>query len=209
MAETTTSIPNISRLKIADQLKESELFKTVELPDLQALVLVMKPVAYAQGDVLFKRGEPGDSMFIIHTGKIRIYSHDTEGNEFTLAEYGESRIFGDFSLLDGQPRSAYAAALEPTELLVLTRDELLAFLPLHPSFGTAMLNHLTNRLRHITRYLNKVTTFGQQLAAGETDKALRGIEDESSNHTDIGGLMTQFKEIAIKVKARAEKLKAD
>jgi CRP/FNR family transcriptional regulator, cyclic AMP receptor protein len=205
MSDTKTTITSENRFKFARKLKETTLFKQVEMQDLDALVVAMKPVAYSAGEVLFKQGDQGDSMFLIQSGKIRIYSHDDDGNELTLAEYGESRIFGDFALFDEQPRSASAAAMEPSELLVLTRAELLTFLPIHTTLGTAMLNHLTDRLRHITRYLNQVTTFGQRLAAGETDKALKEIEEVNpEEHDDIKGLMVQFKDIAYKVKERAD-----
>jgi CRP-like cAMP-binding protein len=202
----TLHVVNPITIKIAEQLKNTSLFKGMSVADLQALVQAMKPQYFALGDILFKRGDPGDAMYIIVSGSVRIYTRDTQGNEFTLTHYGESKVFGDFSLLDQQPRSAYAAALERTEVLVLTRDEFMAFLPQHPSVGLAMIRHLTDRLRYITVYLSKVTAFGQRLAQGEYEQAIQEIAGSNADDSEIDGLIATFTEIAQKVKERAERL---
>jgi len=97
-------------MDIAEQLKQAPLFKPISLEDLEALVAVMKPQSVAQGTHLFEKGDHGDSMYIVVSGLVRIYSHDERGEEFTLTNYGPGKVFGDFSLLDQQPRSASALA---------------------------------------------------------------------------------------------------
>ncbi|HVO41790.1 MAG TPA: cyclic nucleotide-binding domain-containing protein, partial [Aggregatilineales bacterium] len=136
-----------------EQLKEFPLFKTVTPDDLEALLKRMKVVRFPANTVLFKKGDPGDAMYLVMSGKLRIYSQDTAGQEFTLTTYGPGRIFGEFAIFDGSPRSTSAAALEPLELLALSRGDFLVFLPEHPKVGLAMINHLTERLRYITTYL--------------------------------------------------------
>ena len=193
-------------MDIAEQLKQAPLFKPISLEDLEALVAVMKPQSVAQGTHLFEKGDHGDSMYIVVSGLVRIYSHDERGEEFTLTNYGPGKVFGDFSLLDQQPRSASALAVEPLELLVLSRQAFLDFLPAHTSIGMAIIHHLTDRLRYITIYLNKVTTFGQRLAQGQFDEALEEISESNTGDTEIDGLITAFMHMVRHVQEREEEL---
>ena len=193
-------------MDLAEQLKEAPLFKAVSLEDLEALVAMMEPQSVAKGTHLFEKGDTGDSMYIVVSGLVRIYSQDEQGEEFTLTNYGPGKVFGDFSLLDQQPRSASALAIEPLELLVLSRQGFLDFLPGHTAIGMAIINHLTDRLRYITIYLNKVTTFGQRLSQGQFDEALEEISGSNTGDTEIDGLITAFMQMVRHVQAREENL---
>jgi CRP-like cAMP-binding protein len=197
--------------EIAEQLRQAPLFKGVSLPDLEALVKAMKQESYAAGSLLFSKGDPGDSLYIILSGKVKIYTHDAEGKEFTLTEYGGGKVFGDFSILDQQPRSAYATVIEAAELMTLSRDQFMAFMPTHPSLGLTIIRHLTDRLRYITVYLNKVTTFGERLASGEYERAIQEFTtvgpDEGEVDTQIETLIAAFMQMARSVKDREDSLK--
>jgi CRP-like cAMP-binding protein len=189
-----------------EQLKKSPLFKSISEADLQALVQVMKPQAFAAGALLFKKGDPGDAMYIILAGRVRIFTTDTGGQAFTLTYYGPGRVFGDFSLLDQQPRSASASVEEPLEALVLSRDDFMAFLPQHPSIGLAMIRHLTDRLRYITIYLNRVTAFGQWLSEGNYEQALAELSDPNTGDEEIDTLIAAFMEMIHNVREREQSL---
>jgi CRP/FNR family cyclic AMP-dependent transcriptional regulator len=73
------------------------------------------------GEVLFKDGDPGDEMYLIKSGKIRI-SKPAGDVEKTLAVLKEGDFFGEMSVIDGSPRSATATAIEPTELVIFDRE---------------------------------------------------------------------------------------
>src|SRR5437764_1172825 len=143
-------------MTIAEQLKETPQFKGVKLTDLDELVALMKPESYEGGRRLFQKGDVGDRLYIVVSGTIRIYTHDSDGKEFTLSMIGPGRVFGEFSILDQQPRSASATADGMLDVLTLSRDDFMTFLPEHPTVGLAMIRNLTDRLRYITTYLNKV-----------------------------------------------------
>ena len=74
-----------------------------------------------KGTVIFRQGDPGDSMFIIEHGRVRIVL-DCEGQEAAFAVLEAGEFFGELSLLGDAPRSATAEALEDTTLLVVRRD---------------------------------------------------------------------------------------
>ncbi|TET23086.1 MAG: Crp/Fnr family transcriptional regulator [Candidatus Cloacimonadota bacterium] len=73
------------------------------------------------GEVLFKDGDPGDEMYLIKSGKVRI-SKPAGEIEKTLAVLKEGDFFGEMSVIDGSPRSATAMAVEPTELVIFDRE---------------------------------------------------------------------------------------
>jgi signal-transduction protein with cAMP-binding, CBS, and nucleotidyltransferase domain len=80
---------------IAEQLQKTDLFREVELTDLQALVERMQEEHYDSGAVLFRAGDTGDTMYIIQSGNIRIYMNDETGKEIALTQYGKNEIFGE------------------------------------------------------------------------------------------------------------------
>ncbi len=200
---------SVNAAEIAGQLKQSALFKPVSESDLQALVGAMTPQAIETGTTLFNKGDQGDAMYIILSGKVHIFTLNANGDPITLAHYGPGHVFGDFTLLDEQPRSASAVTEEACDLLVLTRAQFQEFLPQHPAIGLAMIRHLTDRLRYITIYLNKVTAFGQKLVDGNYDAALAELAASEGNVSEIDGLIAAFMHMIHKVKDREAQLAAD
>ncbi len=76
---------------------------------------------------LFDRDDPGDAMFFIESGRIRISVQDTDGHDTILAEMGPGDFFGEMAMLDGQTRSADATAIEESKLAYLARDDFRGF----------------------------------------------------------------------------------
>ena len=140
---------------IAEQLQKTDLFREVELADLQALIERMQQEHYEVGAVLFRAGDAGDAMYIIQSGSIRIYMNDETGKEIGLTQYGKNEIFGELSPIDQRPRSASAVASDALDVLVLKREDFLAFLDERPQIGLAMMRSLSQRLRFTTTYLEE------------------------------------------------------
>ncbi len=193
-----------STASIVEQIKQSSLFRSITTADLEALVQVMKQQTFPAGTSLFKKGDPGNAMYIILAGRVRIYTEDTHGQEFTLTYYGPGRVFGDFSILDQAPRSASATVEEPLEVMALSRDDFLAFLPKYPSIGLAMIRHLTDRLRYITVYLNRVTAFGERLSEGNYEQAIAELSGSNTGDEEIDRLIVAFLHMARSVQARQQ-----
>lgn len=102
---------------------------------------------FRRGDIIFHRGDPGTMLYTITAGRVRIYSPSESGGEVVLTLLGAGEFFGELSLLDGQPRSASAQAVEDCEAVVLSRDDFLQFLSQHPEAAIALLAVLAKRLR--------------------------------------------------------------
>ncbi len=112
----------------------------------------LKLRVFEAGERIFEQGERGDAMFIIRSGRVKIYSRGEGGKELTLNVYEEGDFFGEFSLIDGEPRSASAAAVERTEALVLQHQDLISLLGDHPEIAISLMRGLVARLRYTTEY---------------------------------------------------------
>ena len=83
--------------------------------------------------------EPGDNLFVIMSGRVKVVIFGENGREVTLSILRPGDAFGEMSLFDGRPRSATCVALEPTSLLALSRDDLLTHVATHPRTALNML----------------------------------------------------------------------
>lgn len=102
---------------------------------------------YAARERIFDAGFPGDSMMIVHSGRIRIYLPMASGKEVILTDLGPREVFGEVSLIDGRDRSASAKALTKCELMVLDRSRILPFLAQRADLCMRLLDILCGRLR--------------------------------------------------------------
>src|SRR6476659_6763912 len=102
---------------------------------------------------LFRHGEKGDAMYLIESGRVRIFIQDAEKNDVTLAELAQGDFFGEMSLIDGRQRSADAQVIEDARLAVLPRDSFLSFVRKNPDVALAMLSALSERLRRTDELL--------------------------------------------------------
>ena len=105
------------------------------------------------GQTLFLKGDPGHQLFIVARGVIRISSTSDDGKETTLNLMHSGQMFGEVAVLDGQDRTANAIAHEPSELLVIERRELMAYLDRNPEAMRRMLVAVCSRLRWISEAL--------------------------------------------------------
>lgn len=191
-------------MSVVEQLRESPLFKGVMPADLDAVVNAMKRQAFPANHVLFEKGQAGDTMYIVLSGRVRIYTTDSQGNQITLSYQEPSRIFGDFAILDdNQVRSASAMIDEPGELLMLSRTDFLAFLPQHPTVGLAMIRNLADQVRHITTFLGKVNESIEHLEVGDYDGALREITSSGAD-SEIKEVVKAFIDMVHTVREREQ-----
>lgn len=102
---------------------------------------------YRAGDTVFRRGDPGDRLYVIRSGRVKIQVGDEYGRESIICVLGPGDCFGEMAVLDGETRSADAIILEPVEAFSLPGQELLAFLQRHPQTALRVIQLLCRRLR--------------------------------------------------------------
>jgi CRP/FNR family transcriptional regulator, cyclic AMP receptor protein len=96
---------------------------------------------------LFRTGDPGEAMYLIVSGRVRITVTDADGREVILAALGPGDFFGEMAMLDGHGRSADASVVESGKLAVLTRENFFAFIRSDTAIAVRMLSTVTHRLR--------------------------------------------------------------
>ncbi|MBP8644624.1 MAG: cyclic nucleotide-binding domain-containing protein [Syntrophobacteraceae bacterium] len=105
------------------RLKESTIFRDVPREKLDEIARAIRNVVFPGNTVVIREGDPGDSFFIISSGKVRVFRRLGEDMETDLAVLGPGDSFGEMALLTGEPRSAYIETLEETHLMVLSKDQ--------------------------------------------------------------------------------------
>ena len=130
-----------------DFLKHVPLFQHLSEDDRIRLAESIKLQRLKKGEILFNKGGAGDALYIIKKGRIKIFLSSHAGDEVLLAIFSEADFFGEMALLDGMPRSADAIAIEPTELLLLNRNDFISFLNHNSNAVQAVLQSLSQRLR--------------------------------------------------------------
>ena len=128
-------------------LRRVPLFADLEERHITALSGMLVERRYRKGSVIFFEGDPGDALFIVAHGTVKIYRVAEDGREKTLAILREGDIFGEMALLDEEPRSAIAESLEPTKLYALHRKDFLPFLASNPPMAIHIIKVLCGRLR--------------------------------------------------------------
>jgi CRP-like cAMP-binding protein len=129
------------------QLKGTPLFEAVQERDLADLAA--RTVRLAAGMLVFKEGSRADALYVVLSGRVKIFVNDASGNEVVLDTKKAGEYFGEM-MLDHRPRSASILTLEPCELAVIGRDDFRAFLSKHPQAAEQLILNLIR----VTRGMN-------------------------------------------------------
>lgn len=119
-------------------------------PALNALARRAVPRRYRKGVLLIQEGEFGDTLYIVLSGRIKVFSLGPNDREITFGLYGSGEFVGEMSL-DGGPRAASVVTMEPTTCVVITRPTLLEHIAQYPEFAFELLAKVITRARMATR----------------------------------------------------------
>jgi len=106
---------------------------------------------YPANATIFRDGEPGGAMYVIHTGQVELWLFAEDKERVVLGTFGPGEIFGELSLLDQEPRSATASTLSDTEVLIIDREDLRILFSKKPEAALDVLGVLGRRLRDTNR----------------------------------------------------------
>ncbi len=107
----------------------------------------------AAGTMMFSYGDPGDSLYIVRSGAVEIFSKNDTGERIVLETARAGDFFGEISLLDGGPRTASALVIEDLDAVVVDREDLEEFLRLVPAAAFSLLTASGRRLRETSKLL--------------------------------------------------------
>jgi len=137
-------------MSIKEFLAEVPLFADLSEPDLDVVAQRIRRRRYKDGETIFHRNEPGVALYVIVSGKIKIHNETPDGSDCIIAIFTEGEFFGELAVIDGEERSADATTLEPTELLMLTKEDLHDIIKRNPRISLHLLITIAGRLRRTT-----------------------------------------------------------
>ena len=135
--------------QVDDVLRETPLFEALTEEDASALRAGIIDVHLDRGERLFSEGDPGDKLYIILSGKIKLTKAAPDGRENLLSVHGPGEMFGELSLFDPIPRTSSATAVVNADLAGIAHDDLRSWLSTRPEVAIHLLQALAQRLRRI------------------------------------------------------------
>lgn len=139
--------PMLSTIERMLFLRNAAFFENLRLDQLRTLARICEELSVNEGEYILRKGEAGDSLFIVVEGEIKVFDPDAPLNAATLAMRGVGEVIGEISLFDGGLRSADAIATKPTLLLVVYRDMLDDALADDPGIALDMLRAMAQLVR--------------------------------------------------------------
>lgn len=159
------------------------LFANMDPEASRTLLASMTSLHVARGEVLFHEGEPGDRLYVIRSGKIKLGRRSGDGRENLLAVLGPGEMFGELSLFDPGPRTATATGLADATVLELGHHDLIPWLEQNPTVAKHLLGALGRRLRRTNDALADLV-FSD--VPGRVAKALLDLSQRFGQQTDEG-----------------------
>ena len=147
-----TFVPSVMTL---EALRSVPLFASLDdnaARHLRSLLLVHN---VKSGAAIFRAGDSGDSLCLIESGRVRISMTDEVDKRIVLAELADGDFFGEIALIDGEPRTADATAIEDARLAVLSREDFLGFVRGNPDVAMEMISAVSHRLRRTDELLRQ------------------------------------------------------
>jgi CRP/FNR family transcriptional regulator, cyclic AMP receptor protein len=160
----------------ASILADVPIFALLDDSEREALVPLLETERFSKDQIIYRDGDPGDTIYIVRNGRAQVWVENYEGQKLVVSEPCVGDVFGEISFLDGGARTATACAIEDLEVLTLDRERLLEFIDHHAHAALDLLTvmgqrwRLTDQLlrKHVVRNVNveeqELLTFGQRIA---------------------------------------------
>lgn len=134
-------------------LAQNFLLRFLPSEDLDRLGELAVRRTYGKGEPIFMKGDPGNAMMAVLSGRVQICTYSTDGREVVLNVILPGEVFGEIALIDGGERTADAFAMETAELLILSRRDFLPYLERNPKVCIQLLEMMCLRMRWTSEQL--------------------------------------------------------
>jgi CRP/FNR family cyclic AMP-dependent transcriptional regulator len=139
--------------QMEEVLSRAGIFQGVEPAAIAALTKELVPAEFPRGHVIFHEGEPGDNLYIIVSGKVKIGRQKGDGRENLITIMGPSDMFGELSVFDPGPRTSKATAVTEVRAVTLDREALRSWITQRPEIAEQLLRVVARRLRRTNNTL--------------------------------------------------------
>jgi CRP-like cAMP-binding protein len=160
----------------ADFLGTVPLFSGLNRDELQTFADVSRERSYPRGSVILFENDPGDSLFVVRSGRVKVVLIGEDGREVILGVLGVGEYFGEMALIDENPRSAHVIAMEDATLIVLRREDFRRRVESNPSVAWSLLSELSRRLRRADEKIGGLVLLD---VPGRIARLLLDMADES------------------------------
>jgi len=134
---------------VTEVLRKVPLFSELGPPELERVAEISRERAYPRNSVILFEDDPGDALYVVAQGQVKVVLIGEDGREVILSVLGEGEFFGEMALIDDEPRSAHVIAMNDSTLLVIRREDFQGLLRQTPSIALALLRALSWRLRRV------------------------------------------------------------
>jgi CRP/FNR family transcriptional regulator, cyclic AMP receptor protein len=134
---------------VTDILHKVPLFSELAPPELERVAEISRERVYPRNSVILFEDDPGDALYVVAHGQVKVVLIGEDGREVILSVLGEGEFFGEMALIDDEPRSAHVIAMNDSTLLVIRREDFQGILRQQPSIALALLRALSRRLRRV------------------------------------------------------------
>ncbi|MBA3824133.1 MAG: Crp/Fnr family transcriptional regulator [Ktedonobacterales bacterium] len=165
------------------QLDRVAFFADLDAPSLEQIAGVMRKRTFRAGEAIFHRDDPGQVLYVIREGRVRIRLTSVEGQEVALAVFGPGDSFGEMAILDSQPRSADAIAIDKVEVFTLQRPDFVEVVRKHPDISVAVMKTLSQRIRQANQMVEDLIFLD---VFGRVAKKLLDLSREYGVETEDG-----------------------
>jgi CRP/FNR family transcriptional regulator len=138
------SLPHDTIVGLLDELK---LFESLSDEEIDALARKVDIVEWAPGTIVFEEGDRGDACYVIYSGRVKVVRRLADGQPIALAQLGHGAIVGELALFASDRRSATLQAIEQTEAVAISRDDLMAILHGNAEAAISMAVHVAGLLQ--------------------------------------------------------------
>ncbi len=177
----------LSRSEEAEALSKIPIFNQLDQTELENLAESVDQVTFRAGEVVFHENDPGDALYVIDEGTVRIWVRDEDVQEVTLSELNAGEFFGELAVLDSGERSANATATVDTRLHRLRRDDFQRFLIQYPHAATDVIREIAARLRQTNQLVSQRVTRNINVAMDEKMTVGQRVADKVAS---FGGSWT-------------------
>lgn len=164
-------------------LSRTVLFSALSDEELRDLTALTEVREFESGQVVFSKGEPGEDLFVIENGKVRLELHTVDGKPIELGTLSSGEMFGELSVLDGGNRAATVTAVEASTFFVISRVRLLELIQRNTALAVKLLAALAARIRMTDALIEDTLAFH---LPSKLAKVLLGLAQTYGQHTGAG-----------------------
>lgn len=112
--------------------------------------------SYKKNTIIINQEDETNSLYVILSGRVKVFISGDDGRDAVLNQQGPGEYFGELALIDKQPRVASVMTLEPSRLMIISRDDFMRCLSAHPEIALNLINPLTERIRMLARNVSNL-----------------------------------------------------